>query len=250
MKRVRTGSSRYFVYFIISIGLVAALYFGVRTLLTKVSWFQIETIRISGNENLETEFLTNLSLDFIGSNLYDTSRRDILQKYENIVRIKDITLTRIFPNQIRLNICERKGLFFLRTREGEIFPIDEDRIVLDNDVFYAEENLPLLDTDIPSSTLGFGRKVEDEALNRFFDFYYEVTGDFPDFWKNISELYLANGEIYLVEANTGYRIVLGEDNLKDKIKRFRFLEQNRSFEKGKIVDLRYKDQVVIRSDEE
>lgn len=250
MKRKRTGSSRYFVYFIFSVSLLAALFWGVRTLLTKISWFQIEAIQIQGNENLETEFLTNLSLDFLGANLFATSKRDVLQKYENIVRIKDISLTRILPNKIRLNILERKGLFFIRTREGEIFPIADDRIILDNDVFYTEENLPVIITDIPASEISFGTKVENEFLERIFRYYQIVSSQFPDFFKNISELYEDESEIYLVEAGTGYRIVFGEDDLIEKIKKYRFLEQNRSFEKGKIVDLRYKDQLVIRSSDD
>ncbi|MDO9578868.1 MAG: FtsQ-type POTRA domain-containing protein [Candidatus Cloacimonadales bacterium] len=249
MKRKRTGSSRYFVYFILSISLIAAVFIGIRTLFTKLSWFNIESIRITGNENLETEFLANLSLDFIGLNLYATSKRDILQKYENIVRIKDISITRIFPNKIKINILERKGLFYIRTREGELFPIDEDCIVLDNDVFYTEENLPVIATDISTSDVDFGKKIEDEFLNRILVFYYTVSPEYPDLFNNISEFYKKDNEIILVEANIGYKIVFGEDDLIEKIKKYRFLEQNRSFEKGKIVDLRYKDQLVIRADD-
>lgn len=248
MKRKRTGSSRYFVYFILSISIIAAVFIGVRTLFTKLSWFNIESIKISGNENLETEFLANLSLDFIGLNLYSTSKRDILQKYENIVRIKDISITRIFPNKIKINIQERSGLFYIRTKKGEIFPIDDECIVLDNDVFYTEENLPVIETDISSSDVDFGKKIENEFLNRIFDFYYTVSPEYPDLFNNISEFYEDDNEIFLVEANTGYKIVFGEDELIEKIKKYRFLEQNRSFEKGKIVDLRYKGQLVIRDD--
>jgi cell division septal protein FtsQ len=250
MTRKRTGSSRYFVYFILSISIIAALFFGIRTLFTKLSWFQIEEIQITGKKNLETEFLSNLSKDFIGLNLFATSKRDILQKYENIVRIKDISLKRIFPNKIKLVIQERIGLFYILTEEGDIFPIDDEYIVLDNDVFYAEENLPLIETKISSADVEFGNKIEDEFLSRIFDFYYKVSPEFPDLIRNISEFYQKDGEIYLVEANIGYKIVFGDEELIEKIKKFLFLEQNRSFEKGKIVDLRYKDQLVIRADEE
>jgi len=249
MKRKRTGSSRYFVYFILSICIIATVFFGIRTLFTKLSFFQIDSILITGNKNLDTEFLANLSKDFIGLNLFSTSKHNILQKYENIVRIKDISITRIFPNKIKLDILERSGLFYIRTIEGEIYPIDADCIVLDNDVFYVEENLPLIETNISTSDITFGNKIEDDFLARVFVFYDIVYPEFPDMIKNISEFYEADNEIYLVEANTGYKIVFGDDDLIGKIKKFRFLEQNRSFEKGKIVDLRYKDQLVIRSDE-
>jgi cell division protein FtsQ len=250
MKRKRSGSSRYFVYFILSVGVITGLFLGIRVLFTQLSWFKIDKILISGNENLETEFLTNLSHDFIGMNLFATSKRDVLQKYDNIIRIKDITINKIFPNKIKLVIEERKGMFFIRTIEGDIFPIDKDRIILDNDVFYSEENLPIVSTSYSSSEIIFGEAIKEEFLDKVFAFHDAVHPEFPDIFNNISEFYEVDGEIYLIEATTGYRIVFGEDDLIEKIKKYRFLEQNRSFEKGKIVDLRYKDQLVIRSNDE
>ncbi|RLC50469.1 MAG: hypothetical protein DRI23_07020 [Candidatus Cloacimonadota bacterium] len=250
VRRKRTGSSRYFFYFILALSVIFGLVWGIRTIFTKLSMFEIDHIVIKGNENLETEFLENLAQDFMGLNLYATSKKDILQKYENITRIKDISVGRIFPNKIKIGIQERLGKFFVKTLEGEIFPIDVERIVLDNDTFYANENLPIIDIADSTKNIVVGRNIRNDFVEEIFRFCDEVHLYYPEFINNISEFYRANGELYIVEANTGYKIVFGSDELSDKIKRFKFLEQNRTFEKGKIIDLRYKNQLVIRSEEE
>lgn len=250
IKRKRSGSSRYFVYFVFAISLILAIFWGMRSIFTHMSFFQIDHISIKGNENLETEFLENLALDFMGLNLYATSKRDILKKYENIIRIKDISVTRIFPNKIKIKVIERTGKFFIKTIDGNIFPIDNDRIALDNDTFYLNENLPIITVNDSSYTINVGHEYKDDFVEKVFAFCAEFQVQYPEFINNISELYEKNNEIYLVEANTGYRIVFGEDELSDKIMKFKVLEQNRTFEQNKIIDLRYKNQLVIRSEEE
>lgn len=249
MGRIRTGSSRYFVFFFLLLCFLVVIYFSLKGLLAKVDWFHIESITIEGNENLETEFLANLSHDFIGKNLYAVSRDDIMLKYHNIVRIKDIKIIKKFPDKIKLTIEERKGLFNLKTKEGIIFPVDKEKIVLDNDNFYANEILPVVCTELSAEDIKIGMKAEDPFLERVFNFYNQVLPEFPEFFQQVSEFFPKDNEIYIVEANIGYKIVFGDEEIIDKVRRFEFVEQNRTFEKGKVVDLRYPDQLVIRADE-
>ncbi len=249
MSRKRTGSSRYFVIFLFAICLLIGIYLGIKNLMSRVNWFHIKDISIEGNENLEKQFLSNLSLDFVGSNLYAISKNDVKLKYENIVRIADLEIRKVFPNKIKIIIKERKGLFNIKTLEGDIFPVDKEMIVLDNDSIYPDEILPVVETQLSSNDLRFGETAEDTFLQRVYVFYRQVVPTFPDFIQNVSEFYPRENEIFIVEANIGYKIVFGEEEIIDKVRRYEFLEQNRKFEKDKIVDLRYPDQLVIRSEE-
>ncbi len=246
----KTGSSRYFFYFIFSSGIIVASYFGVKSLIIKMDMFYINKIEISGNINLESEFLQNLSRDFLGQNLYAVSKKDVLQKYENILRIDDIKVIKIFPDELRIMVKEKKGIFYLKSKEGEIFPIDRNRIVLDNKNFYEHEIIPVIETDIPSSDFLFGEKIENDFVERVFTFYDRLIKTDPEFSNHISEFYENDGDIVMVETSVGYRIIFGDDEVEEKLKRYVFLEQNRTFEKGTIVDLRFKNQLVIRSEDQ
>ena len=250
MERKKTGSSRYFFYFILSTGIIIAGYYGLKNLITKMDMFYINKIEISGNINLETEFLQNLSRDFLGQNLYAVSKKDVLQKYENIVRIDDIKVIKVFPDELRIKVEEKKGIFYLKSKEGELFPIDGNRIVLDNKNFYEDEIIPVIETDIPADNFLFGKKIENDFMERVFTFYDRLIKTAPEFSNHISEFYEDDGDIVMVEPNIGYRIIFGDDEIEDKLKRYVFLEQNRTFEKGTIVDLRFKNQLVIRSEDQ
>ena len=208
----------------------------------------VKSIEISGNENLETVFLKNICNDFINLNLYSISKKDVLKKYKNIIRIDGIKVSRIFPNKLKIEISEKKGEFFFRTESGIIFPIDKYRVVLDNVNFYENEVLPVIGTKIPDSEIIMGKKVENVLIEEIFSLKKKFASVNPDFINSISEFYLKDENLILVNANIGYRIVLGNNKIEEKLKRLIFLEQNRTFEKGTTIDLRFKDQLVIRSE--
>ena len=250
MVRKKTGSSRYFFYFILSAVIIITAYFGVKSLIAKMDMFYINKIEISGNINLETDFLQNLSRDFLGQNLYAVSKKDVLQKYENIVRIDDIKVVKVFPDELRIMVKEKKGIFYLKSKEGELYPIDRNRIVLDNKNFYEHEIIPVIETDIHADNFLFGKKIENDFVERVFTFYDRLIKTDPGFSNHISEFYEDDDDIITVETNVGYRIIFGEDEVEEKLKRYVFLEQNRTFEKGTIVDLRFKNQLVIRSEDQ
>ncbi len=249
MKKKRSGSSRYFFFFLVCVVLIYGAYIGINSLFTKLDLFKVKSIEISGNENLETNFLKNICNDFINLNLYSISKKDVLKKYENIVRIDGIKVSRIFPNKLKIEISEKKGEFFFRTESGTTFPIDKYRVVLDNVNFYENEILPVIGTKIPDSEVIIGKKVENVLIEEVFSLKKKFSSVNPDFINSISEFYLKDENLILVNANIGYRIILGNNEIEEKLKRLIFLEQNRTFEKGTTIDLRFKDQLVIRSEE-
>lgn len=249
MKKKRSGSSRYFFFFLVLIVLIYAVYIGINSLFTKLDLFKVKYIKISGNVNLETDFLKNICNDFINMNLYSISKKDVLKKYENIVRIEGIKVSRIFPNKLKIEISEKRGVFFLRTERGIIFPIDKNRVVLDNVNFYENEVLPVIGTKIPDAEIIIGKRIENILIEKIFFLREKFANVDPDFINSISEFYLKDENLIFVNANIGYRIVLGENEIEEKLKRLIFLEQNRTFEKGTIIDLRFKDQLVISSEE-
>ena len=249
MKKKRSGSSRYFFFFLVLVVLIYGIYIGINSLFTKLDLFKVKSITISGNENLETEFLKNICNDFINLNLYSISKRDVLKKYENIVRIDGIKVSRIFPNKLKIEITEKKGEFFFRTENGIIFPIDKNRVVLDNVNFYENEVLPVIGTKIPDADIVIGQKIENVFIEEIFSLKKKLANVDSDFINSISEFYLKVENLIFVNANIGYKIVFGKNEIEEKLKKLIFLEQNRTFEKGSTIDLRFKDQLVIRSEE-
>ncbi|MDY6915823.1 MAG: FtsQ-type POTRA domain-containing protein [Candidatus Cloacimonadota bacterium] len=249
MNKKRRGYSRFFFLFLLLVLLLVLLFYGVRHLLISWNIFHIEKIEISGNENLEKDYLMYFAQDFLGKNLFEVSRKEVMQKYGNIVRIKNVNVKRYIPNILKLNFEERKGIFFLKSKEGKLFPIDDDKIVLDSDNFYNSEVLPIVNTQIPLEKIQVGNTVDDFFVDKIFQLYEKIVEADKNFIDKISEFYIEEEQIVLVEANKGYKIILGENDIKEKLKRFTFLEQHRTFEPDIIVDLQFPNSLIIRTED-
>ena len=248
MKKKRRGSSRYFVLFIFLIILLFSGFIGIKRLIQSIGYFNIEKIEVVGNNILETDFLLNLCNGLIGGNLFSVSKNDILKKYENVIRIKDIKVLKIIPGKLKLKIIERKTVFLIKTKEGELYPVDEEKIILDNN-HSIKEILPIISLGLSKNEIIFGEVISNELIDRSFDFRLSVNNVESKFFNKISEFYEEGEDIYMVELNKGYKIIFGEGDIEDKLRRFMFLEKNRDFERGSIIDLRFKDRLIIRSEE-
>ena len=250
MSKKRRGSSRYFFLFLLIVVILGSAFYGLRHLIISWDIFQIEKIEISGNENLEKDFLMYFARDFLGKNLFAVTNQTVEQKFGNIIRVKNVEMSRHIPNILKLQFEERKGIFLVKTDEGNLFPIDDEKIVLDNDNFYRSEVLPLIDSEVSASEVKFGQPVDDFFVDKIFNLYEKILAADKNFIDKISEFYLDDNQIVLVEASKGYKIILGKNDIASKLKRFSFLEQHRTFEAGIIVDLQFPNSLIIRTEDE
>ena len=139
--------------------------------------------------------------------------------------------------------------FYQDELNKDIIPIDKNRVVLDNVNFYENEVLPVIGTRIPDAEIIIGQKIENVLIEDIFSLRKKFANVDPDFINSISEFYLKDENLIFVNANIGYRIVFGDNEIEEKLKKLIFLEQNRTFEKCTTIDLRFKDKLVIRSEE-
>lgn len=249
MSPKKRGNSRY-IFFLCGIALLLlGTFFGVRYLIRTMDYFMIESIEIEGNVNLQKDFLYTIAKELLGQNLYLTPDEEIISRYENVVRVKEVKVHRVLPGKLKLRVKERLGVFFIRTRQGSIHAIDANRILLDNDNYYEGENFPIIATQLDADKLIIGQPVHSPVVDRVFAFRAVVLEEDEQFFNDISELYVQDDHLFLVEMHTGYTILFGEGDLIRKIRQYRFLAGNTSIEQDKIIDLRFADQLVIRPEE-
>lgn len=240
----RRGNSRYVVFYLfICLTIFAALSTAYH-FAKKMDYFLIESITITGNKNLNSSFMNEMAQEFIGHNLFSLNRQSLIIKYENIVRIKRVRVRKILPNRLRIDIQEREGFLYIKTTEGHLVPIDEDMVILDNTGFYLSENLPVVDTGYSVETLTAGSALDSEYLTLIMKIHNIIRESRIDA-GHISEYYMKKDNLYLVEANTGARICIGQGNFNDKLKKLEFIWNNVGIEKHTLINLRYRNQVVF-----
>ncbi|MBN2461416.1 MAG: FtsQ-type POTRA domain-containing protein [Candidatus Cloacimonetes bacterium] len=248
MKKKRRGYSRYFIMLLLAIGIFTGISYGIKTLICHMPLFTIKKVIITGNENLEKEFLHNLVSDLIGRNLFIVNRQTIATKFANLIRVKKVRVTRLIPASLRVHVEERKAFFYIRSLQGNLYPVDDELLVLDRDSFYPGEIVPVIDTNLNENEMVTGARIESEFIYRVSDFCDQIKVIDPEFLNRISEFYAVGSDIYMVDNEKGFRIVFGKDGYKDKYCRFSFLEKNRNFDQDDVVDLRFTDRLIVRTE--
>ncbi|HOD17604.1 MAG TPA: FtsQ-type POTRA domain-containing protein [Candidatus Cloacimonadota bacterium] len=248
--RKRRGNSRFIVYFsLILILLSVAGIFGYRTL-CKADWLNIQNIEIIGNENISSQTLRTILQPYAETNLLALSSHEVKDDLYKIKRIADIKVIKLFPSTLKVKITERKGFLYLLSREGDLFPVDEQGMVIEYSFSPSQEDLPIVHTSYSSKQLHAGKIVKDNFLNRVYALQKQIISEQPDFVKSVSEYYKQGDLIVIIDARYGTRIILGDQNIKDQLRRYQFVRENSSIERDKILDLRFKDQIIVRREVE
>ena len=242
MRRKRRGNSRFFVYFFTIIFIL----FGIQQItvyfLKKVSIFKVRKIEIVGTHNLSN--LEELVEEYVGKNLFDIEKQEIILNFENLVRIEEINLRKKLPSTLQIIVKERLGKFYVKTEDGHIYPIDKNKIILDNNDFYLREDLPIISTNLKDDEITIAQKLNDEFVDNVFKLHEKICEVVPEMEKKISEYYSINGKIYFVEMNSASHIYLGSKNFQESLANFKFYYENSGLPERKIIDFRYKNQIV------
>lgn len=236
-----------FFFILILIVLASASLVGYQQL-RKSAWLNVRNISISGNENTDSATLHNLLQHYVGVNLLEISAKDVKAQLLKIKRIEDVRMARLYPSTLKVKVTERKGFLYIKSAEGNLFPIDEHCMVIEYAVSASKEDLPIVHTKLSGKQLHAGRVVRDPFLQRVIDLQNRIIAEKPEFLSAISEYYEHNNHVIIVDANHGSRILLGEDNLKERLRRYQFVQDNGAINRKNILDLRFENQVVVRSE--
>lgn len=244
--RKRRGNSRFIFFFILILlvlgGITWAGYEGLR----RASWLNIRKFNVSGNECVSTKTINDLLQDYIGANLVDVSTRSLKKHLLKLKRIEQVKIYRLFPHTLKIKILERKGFLYLKSNEGDLFPLDDKGMIIEYSVYPSKEDLPIIHTQYSSQQLHAGRVINDVFTKRVIQLQKKIITERPEFLKSISEYYMDNGLIVIVDAKYGTRVIVSDQDLSDQIRRYQFVQENGDINRKNILDLRYKNQVIVR----
>lgn len=246
--RKRRGNSRFIVFFFLITIVMSALSWFTYSQLCKAEWLKIEKITVQNNENVSTSTIQNLLQGFIGDNLVELSSKDVKSQLLKLKRIEGVRITRIYPNTLKVKITERKGFLYVKSLEGDLFPVDNKGMVMEYAVFPSKEDLPIVHTQIPDRMLTVGRVLNDSFIKRVIKLQNQIQTEKPEFLKSVSEYYLDNKSIVIIDAHYGTRILINGENIKDQLRRYQFVQENSDIDRTSVLDLRFKNQVVVRAE--
>ncbi|MDD2229079.1 MAG: FtsQ-type POTRA domain-containing protein [Candidatus Cloacimonetes bacterium] len=245
--RKRRGNSRYYLFFFVSLLGVVSLGFGAWFALTNLNIFQLKNIRFTGNTAIPDSLLQKATNHYIGMNLISISSSDVKRDLNRFSRVKEIKLRKKLLHTLDVSVIERKGIIYVKSYQGDLFPIDAEGTILAKYSTIYSEDIPIFSTYYNGSQLKAGIKLKKPDLTRIINLHQRITKEAPDFLPFISEYYLIDNTINIVDAKHGTRIIPSEDDLINQLGRYLFVQDNGNIDRRSVVDLRFKNQVVVKA---
>lgn len=245
--RKRRGNSRYFVFFVLVLLGFAALGFGAYHLLSSLDVLNVRKIEISGNSAVADSLLRSALQPYMGQNLLKVDKAEVHAEVSGFARVKTVKVRRKLFSTLQIKLTERKPSLYVKSLEGDLFPVDEEGVVLERYGKVYTENLPLVNLLVNNAHLRSGRKLKNAALDKVLATHRRIVEDAPEFVTNISEYYTIDNTVYIIDARNGLRLIPSEKNLAKQLSRYEFVRDNGNVSQSSILDLRVDNQVVVKA---
>lgn len=245
--RKRRGNSRYYLFFFVSLLGVAALGIGTWYTLTNLSIISVNKITLEGNVAVPDSLIRQATAKYMGLNILSVPSSQVRADLKRFSRIKDVKVRKKLMHTLHLEITERKGVIYIKSFEGDLFPIDAEGVLLAKYTLLSTEDMPILSTYFSNNQLKAGRKLKKPYITRVLNLHKRILEEAPEFVPLISEYYMIDNTINIVDAKYGTRIIPSEEDLASQLKRYLFVQDNGNIDRRSLVDLRFKNQVVVKA---
>jgi len=245
-KRKRRGNSRYYVYLVLVLILTGLVGGGTYLLLMNVSWFDVREISHSGNIVVPDSQITAALATYQGRNLLRIRGSELRSHFSKIARIQEIEVHKRLPHKLSVKFIERQAALWVRSHDGELRPIDSEGLVLETFGGVAKEDLPIVGTYLSSTQLKAGIKLDKPYLKRILALHNRISKEAPEFLPYISEYYLIDNTIHMVDSRYGTSIIPAQKEIAAQLKRYLFVQDNGNIARRSTVDLRFDKQVVVK----
>jgi len=204
-------------------------------------------LKVTGDNNFNNEDI--VAFDFGDkSNLFKINLKTFKDNIESKPHIKDSKIFRSFPSKIEIILVERNPIAVILSNNFLI--IDSDNISLPYVNF--DLTLPVLTNFKDDSDLFvFGEEVQSPSIKTAVRILDQLYKEYSDIYFSISEVsFNENEEFDIILKNGKTRILLGKNDFDLRIKKLNSFKKNiekyDTLENYKSVDLRYKNQVVVK----
>lgn len=244
---------RWKIVFAISILLITTLC-GTYIFVSHSPRFNLAKIYVQGNHKVSEKEIKEKAQIELGTNIF----RMKLGMIENLVkedkRIKEVWAKRILPNQLLIEVEEKKPALWINLPDG-LFGLSQNQEIIPLEEEDFEHDLPVVTGLTFSSDFGkenlkakpyewWPNKKAKVALD-FYKILLEQDSSFMEFISEISLSDESNLVFYLIPYGT--QVNMGKGSFKKKLKRVKaFLDYEGKTEDLAGLDLRFKDQVVVK----
>lgn len=234
------------VFILVLSGIYMFMYYSPR--------FNLTQIDIQGNRKIDEKEILERTGIKMGANIFSLDLGKIEQLVREDKRIKDVWVKRKLPQAILIEVEEKRPALWINLPEG-LYGLSKDQEIIPLEKEDFQHDFPVVTGLVSPSVLGnenlSQRPYEwwpNRKVKSALEFYRALLEGDSSFMESISEISLADENnliFYLIPYGT--QVNMGKGNFKKKIGRVKsLLEYERRREALIGIDLRFKDQVVVK----
>jgi cell division septal protein FtsQ len=246
-ERKRRGNSRYYLYFSLCLAGVIALGIGSWYALRHLPALEVKSISLEGNSAVPDSLILKQCQAYIGMNLFKVPKKSIKTDLTKISRIKSLKVKRQLLSTIKISITERSGILYVKSFEGNLYPVDQEAVVMERYSPVYREDIPIYSSYFKDSQLKPGVRLTKPDLSRILTMHLRIMQEAPEYLPLISEYYMIDNTINIIDARYGTRIIPGETDIANQLRRYQFVQDNGNIARRSVVDLRFDNQVVVKA---
>ncbi len=212
--------------------------------------FDLTATVVRGNSILVRDEVTALAKVPFAQSLNEVSLDEIQRRIEAHPYVKGARVSRRFPKSITVDVVERQPVAYINL--PSFLVVDEAGFVMPLRHGDMEFNVPTLTGFNNAGELyPVGEKCLSQKTLEAIEYLTSVKGQFPELFADISELTVDKSDEYvMVLAEQPTRIHFGPSDMLGQLgllKEFNStLSGVKSLHSYRYVDLRYKNQIVVR----
>jgi cell division protein FtsQ len=233
------------------IALGGVLASGGRWLLTAPR-FAVERVEVAGQSQLSADEVVAASGLAPGQNLFRLDARRALAGVEALPMVRRAELVRAFPNRVTLLVEERRPFILVNSGghngAGGLHWVDEQGVPLGPETRAVTLDAPLVSGVGPDDVAAAGR-TSSERVAAGVALIRTLMRAQSSLLRDISEVDVSRPEGPVLYMLDGVEVRLGSDDWDDRLERLGgVLTQLRaSGQRATSIDLRFRDQVVLRT---
>ena len=192
---------------------------------SKVKFFQIKNINITGLADVENETLLSNLNNILFKNILLINKNEISKVIEKNTLVEKYTILKKYPSTLNVRIEKTKFLAKIN-KNNKIFYIGSNGKLIKNDIKYE---LPFIfgNPDI-NEFLTFKKIIDNSKIN----------------YEEIKNLYYFQSNRWDIELNDNLIIKLPKKNLDNSLNIAFDIFKNDNFNKLRQIDLRIKNQII------
>ena len=202
--------------------------------------FEVKKLSVSGLKRVdENQVIAKAGFE-VGTNVFRVNLQEIRRRVEELQWVRHATVQRVLPDQIIIKVIEREPIGLARI-QGEIYQFDQDGKILDPDPVRVS-SFPILD--------GLRLDSEKDNLPKVLTYKRILEELGPN---SLSQIHInASGEVTVVSSSDPFLVNLGTTDFRNRwIKYLQLKPQiERRYPLAVRVDLRFKNQVIVRMQED